>query len=122
MATYEITNALKNTSIIRVVDSGTVTINIADLTKNTKHETVVSADIKKLMWSTNGSIAITRNAVNVLTLHNTGEFPLNDLSHSVSNNNTSAIVVTINTGGTVFLEVSKFATYNVDISVSTTGF
>ena len=122
MATYEITNALKNTSIIRVVDSGTVTINIADLTKNTKHETVVSADIKKLMWSTNGSIAITRNAVNVLTLHTTGEFPLNDISHSVSNNNTSAIVVTINTGGTVFLEVSKYATYNVDISVSTTGF
>jgi hypothetical protein len=122
MATYEITNALKNTSIIRVVDTGTVTINIADLTKNTKHETVVSADIKKLMWSTNGSISITRNAVNVLTLHNTGEFPLNDLSHSVSNNNTSAIVVTINTGGTLFLEVSKFATYNVDISASTTGF
>jgi hypothetical protein len=122
MATLEITNALKNTSIIRVVDVGTVTINIADLTKNVKHETVVTADIKKLMWTTNGSISITRNSISLMNLHNTGEFSLNDISHSIANNNASAIVVTITTGGTLFLEVSKFATYNVDISVSTTGF
>ena len=122
MATFEITNAVKNTSIIRVVDSGAVTIPIASLIKNTKHETVVTADIKKLMWSTNGNISIVRNSVNLITLHNSGELSLNDISHSIANNNTSDIVITINTGGTVFLEVSKYATYNVDISVSTTGF
>jgi hypothetical protein len=33
---------------------------------------------------------------------------------AITSNNTGTIVVTIATGGTIFLEVSKEATYNVD--------
>jgi hypothetical protein len=37
-----------------------------------------------------------------------------DFAHSLANNNTQSIVVTINTGGSFIMEVSKVATYNVD--------
>jgi hypothetical protein len=36
---------------------------------------------------------------------------LDDFGHTIANNSTSSIVVTVNTGGTLFLEVSKEATY-----------
>ena len=37
-----------------------------------------------------------------------------DFAHSIANNNNQSIVATITTGGTLIMEVSKFATYNVD--------
>jgi hypothetical protein len=37
-----------------------------------------------------------------------------DYSHSLGNNSTQSIVITIATGGTIVMELSKTATYNVD--------
>jgi hypothetical protein len=111
---FEITNSLRGQSVIRAVDAGTYTITLNDLRANATIETVTAADIKRVMWSTNGSITITRNGVPQLALHTGGVMDFADFAHSIANNNTQSIVATITTGGTLIIEVSKFATYNVD--------
>ena len=37
-----------------------------------------------------------------------------DWNHSIANNNNQSIVITIVTGGTIVLELSKQASFNVD--------
>ena len=112
----EITNSLRGSSIIRCVDPGTYTINLTDLRKNTTTEIVNSVDIKRVTWSSNGSIQVSRAAnTPVLALHNSGEMRFDDFGHSISNTNTSNVVITIITGGTIVLEVSKNSSYNVDV-------
>jgi hypothetical protein len=111
---FEITNSLRGTSVIRGVDAGTYTITLNDLRANATIESVSAADIKRIMWSTNGSITVVRNGVPQLALHTGGVMDFADFAHSLANNNTQSIVVTINTGGSFIMEVSKVATYNVD--------
>jgi hypothetical protein len=113
---YEIINTLRGPSIIRCVDPGTYTINLTDLRKNPTNEVVKSADIKRVTWSSNGHITVTRAAnTSLLALHNAGEMRFDDFAYAVSNTNTSNVVVTIVTGGTIVLELSKNSTYNVDV-------
>jgi len=109
---YEIINTQRSTSIIRVVDAGAATIALADLSANA-NETINSANIKRVTWSTNGNITIVRNSVPILTLHNAGSMLLDDFNYSIANNSTQSIVVTITTGGSLVMEVSKAATYTV---------
>ncbi len=110
----EINNTVRNTSIVRVVDPGTYYVNVSALSANSSLETVNSFDIKRVYWSTNGSINIVRNGNLIAALHNAGEFRLDDLGFSIANNNTSNAVVTIVTGGTLIMELSKDATYSSD--------
>lgn len=110
---YEITNSVRGPSIIRVVDPGTVTVNIANLAVNS-NETVTGASIKRVLWSTNGAITIVRNAVPVLQLHNAGDMVLSEVGYSIANTTTGTIGITIATGGTAILEVTKTATYTTD--------
>lgn len=112
---YEVTNTRRGSSIIRVDGASTNNVSLADLSTNTALETVTSASIKRLMWSTGGNIAISRDANSVATLYGTGEMRLDDLGHSVANNATANINVVITTGGTCFIEVSKTATYSTDL-------
>jgi len=107
---FEITNTLRSASIIRVVDAGTTTVSLANLSTGA-NETITAANIRKVAWSTNGSIAIVRNSVPILALHNTGVIQFDDLNHSVANNNTQSIVITVTTGGSLVMEVTKEATY-----------
>jgi hypothetical protein len=107
---FEITNTQRSASIIRVADVGTTTVSLANLSVDA-NETVTSANIRRLTWSTNGNIQIIRNSVPVLMLHNSGTMLLDELNHSVANNNGSSIVITINTGGSMVMEVTKVATY-----------
>jgi hypothetical protein len=111
---FEITNTLRGTSIIRVADTSNVTIALTDLRANAYTETVTEADIKRVYWSTNGAIRITRNGIPTLMLHNAGTFHFDDLGYAVSNNNTQTIMIEVITGGSIVMEVSKRATYNVD--------
>ncbi len=110
----EITNSLRNHSIARATGPGTYTIALNDLRKNTTTEVVNTADIKRIVWSTNASITIVRNSVELAALHNAGEMRFDDWNHSLANNNGSSIVITIVTGGTIVLELSKQASFNVD--------
>lgn len=106
---HEVTNTKRSSSIVRIVDTG-ATITLANLSYEA-NETVTSASIRKMAWSTNGSIQIARNGVNLFSLHNSGQIYFDDLNHAVSNNSTQSIVVTINTGGSLVLELTKEATY-----------
>lgn len=110
---YEITNALRSASIIRVVD-GTATIPVANLAVYA-NEVVTAASIKRVMWSTNGTITIVRNTQPILTLHGSGDMRLSDSGHSIANNATSDLVITVSTSGSVVLEVTKQATYTTPL-------
>jgi hypothetical protein len=111
---YKITNSMRGSSIVRAVEPGTYTIALNDLRSNTTTETVTAVNIKRVLWSTNGNISIVRNSVPILALHNAGEMKFDEMGHTVANNSTSSIVVTVTTGGSIVMELSKVATYNVD--------
>lgn len=107
---YEITKKLRGTNIIRVVGVDTATVELANLASDS-NETVVSASIKRVNWTTNGSVTITRGGTNVLSLFNSGEMRLDDYGHSIANNKTGNIVITIASGGSCIVELSKDTTY-----------
>lgn len=111
---FEYINTLRSSSVARIIDTGT-TIALANLAFNA-NETVNSATIRKVAWSTNGSIQIVRNSVPILTLHNSGSLVFDDMNTTIANNSTQPIVVTINTGGFVLLELTKDATYTTPLT------
>ena len=114
---YEITNNKRGSSIIRAVEAGTYTITLNDLSTNTALEVVSSASIRRINWSTNGSITLARGATpnTLLQLFGSGESRFDDYGHLLANNSTGNVVITIATAGTVTLEVSKAATYTTDL-------
>lgn len=112
---FEITNSLRSTSIIRVVDVGTANVTLAQLAKDA-NETVTSATIKRVMWSTNGSISITRDGVPILSLYDSGDLRPSESGHVIANNSTANIAVTIVTGGSAIVEVSKETTYTTPLT------
>ena len=114
---FELINSIRSPSIIRIEGTGTTTVALANLSVNA-NETVTAANIKRINWSTNGNIQIVRNSVPIASLHGTGEMRLDEYGYSIANNSTSSIVITVNTGGTVVLEVSKETTY----ATALTGF
>jgi len=109
---YEITNKLRNSSVIRVDGAGANTVELANLSSNTSIETVTAAVIKRVIWSTNGSITIARGGTNVLTLFGNGEMRFDDYAYALANNSTGNIVVTVNSGGSAIIDLSKDATYS----------
>lgn len=109
-------NTLRGTSIIRIEGAGTYVFSNNDLRASPNTESITSFDIKRLNWSTNGNIQIHRNSANIVSLHNAGEIRLDDWGYSISVGNTAwanANVVVV-TGGTLFIEISKQSTFNVD--------
>ena len=111
---FQIFNTLRGSSIITGCDAGTATIALNDLRANATIETVSAADLRRISWSTNGSITLSRNGFPLLALHNAGEMRFDDFGAAINSNNGSSMVITINTGGTFVMEVAKTATYNVD--------
>jgi hypothetical protein len=51
----------------------------------------------------------------MLTLYGTGEMRLDDYGYALANGSTGNVVVTIATGGSCILEVSKTATYSTNL-------
>lgn len=117
---YEVNNTLRGTSTIRVVDPGTYTITLANLSANTQLETVSAASIKRVFWSSNGYIHIGRGATPtpMLALHGAGEMRLDDLGYTLSNTNTGNVVVTVATGGSCVIELNKTATYSTNLDLT----
>jgi hypothetical protein len=111
---FQIFNTLRGSSIITGCDPGTATIALTDLRANATTETVSAADIRRISWSTNGSITLSRNGFPLLALHSAGEMRFDDFGAAINSNNGSSMVITITTGGTFVMEVAKVATYNVD--------
>ena len=115
---FELKNTQRSSSILRCVDPGTYTINLQDLAANTVNigETVNSSAIKRVTWSTNGNISITRNNVPMLSLHSAGEMRLDEYGHSIANNSTANLAITIATGGSLVMEITKDTSYNVALT------
>lgn len=111
---YEIINTVKGGSIVRCVDVSTVNLALTQFRANPTNETVSAISIRRLNWSTNGSIEITRDGAQLFKLSGTGEMRLDDFGVSVANTATGNLSVQIITGGCVIIDVSKTATYNVD--------
>lgn len=110
----EITNTLRGPTIVRVADPGTATITLNDLRARPNTETVTSFDIKRVTWSTNGNIQIVRNGAPILQLHHAGEMRFDDFGYAIANNSACTMTIVVNTGGSLVMELSKQATYNVD--------
>ena len=117
---YEVNNTLRGTSTIRVVDPGTYTITLANLSANTQLETVSAASIKRVFWSSNGYIHIGRGATPtpMLALHGSGEMRLDDLGYTIANTNTGNVVVTVVTGGSCVIELNKTTTYSTNLDLT----
>ena len=79
---YEVINTLKGPSVVRTDGVGTYTITLANLSANSTQESVGSAAIKRILWSTNGNITIARDSSNMVTLYNSGEMKLSELNYS----------------------------------------
>lgn len=113
---YEITNKVKGRSTIRAVNPGTYTIALSDLRANTNIETILSAAITDIEWSTSGYISITRGSEPVFNLFTTGSWVnQHTVRQAGANSADQNIVITINSGGSVVLDLTKNATYNVDL-------
>ena len=111
----EISNTLRSDSIVRVEGTGTYYANLISLATNS-NEVVSAADIKRINWSTNGNITIVRNGNVIGTFHNAGEIRFDEWAYSIANNNTSNVVITVTTGGTLFLELNKTAAYTTPLT------
>ena len=111
---YEIINTTRGSSIVRVVDVSTANLALTQFRASPNTETVSALSIRKLNWSTNGSIEITRDGAQLFKFSGSGEMRLDDYGHSVANTASGNLAVQIFTGGCIVIEVSKTATYNVD--------
>lgn len=107
----EIKNSFRSSSIIHVIGAGTETVTLADLAKDNT-ETVNSAQIKRVMWSSNGSVTVLRDATKVAELYGSGDMRFSDYGYAIDLGSTSNVVVTIVSGGTAILEVTKDSVFN----------
>ena len=116
---FETTNRVKGPSSIRIHGVGTANINVQNTfaTQGIDKERITGFAIQKCAWSTNGSIMIRSSGQDVIELHSTGQINFAEDFAPIANTG-SAVVgsqffqVTIATGGTVMLQVSKVANYD----------
>lgn len=107
---YEVTNVIRSTSIIRVVGTTPANIALSQLATSA-NEVVSAASIRRILWSTGGVVTVERGGVVLLTLYGGGDMRLTDSKHVIANNSTSSINVSITTGGTAILEMTKVSAY-----------
>ena len=112
---YEIINSLRSTSIIRVTGAGFANVQLANFSTSA-NETVTSASIKRVMWSTGGTVSVERGGQTVLSLYGNGDLKPSESGYVIANNSTSNMNVSIATGGTAILEVTKEATYTTPLT------
>lgn len=111
---YEIINTTRGSSIVRVVDVSTANLTLNQFRADPTTERVSGLAIRKLNWSTNGTIEVTRDGAQLFKLSGSGEMRLDDYGGSVANTASGNLSIQIITGGCIVMEVSKTATYNVD--------
>jgi hypothetical protein len=123
---YEIINASRGRVTLRVVGTGSVSIELADLVANTVsaqnthaivEEIVSRAIITQAHWAANTGNAywsVKRNTTEILQLPGTGAIPFNTFGMTVANTATANIVIDLVNGGsgTLILELTKDATYS----------
>jgi len=114
---YEIINTLRSKSVIRVTGNTATTIALSALSANPSTETVVEASLSYASATTDGIWSIYRgddtNGSLILELVGNVTFPLSHHDMSFANTPTANIHITNSgSGGTLILQVSKYATYD----------
>ena len=113
---YEIVNTLRSSSFIRVTGAGLANVSLSELAASA-NETVTSASIKRLYYSTNAVIYIYRNGnVPIAELAGSGTIRLDESGFSIANTSTGSINVNISTAGTLIMELTKEATYTTPLT------
>lgn len=116
MASYEITNSLKQKTLIRVIGTGNARINLSQMARNSG-ETVQSADIAVVSGVTEGVWKVYRGndatGQLIFELPAFSNFTMTELDSAISNSSTSNVFVT-NSGatGTLFVQMAKTSTFN----------
>lgn len=118
----DITNRLRGKSIIRLTETGSVSVNLSQLSANVGTENVYAATISSLRWSlhpSTGVLTISRqnagSPANLLgTFYGTGHWPGDDHNFAGSNSATGNIILNMTTAGVAELVVFKSANYNVE--------
>ncbi len=112
---YELKNKFRGPSTLRVTGVDTTgALALSAFSANVNTENVNSVSITSIEWSVlpaTGTVVITRNALVVATLYETGVWKRDEIT--ISNTATGTITVAITGGGTAVLTLSKDATYNV---------
>ena len=117
---FETTNRVKGPSTIRFHGVGTANINVQNTfaTQGVDKERITGFAIQKCAWSTNGSIMIRSSGQDVVELHSTGQINFAEDFAPIANSGQLQSIgsqffqVTIATGGTVMLQVSKVGNYD----------
>jgi hypothetical protein len=116
MASYEITNSLKQKTLIRIIGTGNARINLSQMARNAG-ETVQSADIAIVSGVTEGVWKVYRGndatGQLIFELPAFSNFTMTELDSAISNTATANVFVT-NSGatGTLFVQMSKTSTFN----------
>jgi hypothetical protein len=118
----DINNRIRGKSVIRLTETGAVTINLSQLSANTNTENVYSATISSMRWSlhpSTGILTVTRQNVggvaNLLgTFYGTDHWAGDDHNFAASNTATGNITLNMTTAGVVEMVVRKDANYNVE--------
>lgn len=118
----DINNRLRGKSIIRLTETGSVSINLSQLSANVGTENVYAATISSLRWSlhpSTGVLTVSRqnagSPANLLgTFYGTGYWPKDDHNFAGSNSATGNIILNMTTAGVAELVVFKSANYNVE--------
>ena len=112
---YEIKNKLRGPSTLRITGVDTTgALALTNFSANVNTENVSSVSITSLEWSllpATGTLVITRGALVVATLYETGVWKRDEIT--IANTATGTITVAITGGGTAVLTLSKEAVYNV---------
>jgi hypothetical protein len=112
---YELQNKLKGPSVIRITGVQTTgALALTAFSANQVIENVTSLTVTSMKWSllpATGTLVITRDALVLATLYETGNWVEDEFV--LANTSTGTITVQITGGGTAVLSVSKQATYNV---------
>jgi len=112
---YEIRNKVRGASTLRVTGIGaTPALALSAFSANVGTENVSSVTLTSVQWSVlpaTGILTITRDALVVATLYETGKWERDEVV--IANTNTGTVTVTIAGGGTALLTFSKAAVYNI---------
>lgn len=121
----DITNRLRGKSVVRLTETGAVTVNLSSLAVavngNTAVENVYAATISSLRWSlhpSTGVLVVSRQnvggAVNTIgTFYGTGYWSSDDHNFAGSNTATGNLTLNMTTAGVVEVVLKKEANYNV---------
>ena len=112
-----ILNKIKGKSVINASGLGNASIALQYLTPSSQFETIHDFSIRRIVWSTNGNIIVSRNSEILLSLYNSGDMKLTEIKHLINKNSIYPLDISIENFGNIMIEVNKSSSVNVDADI-----